>query len=51
LLQFLEQSIGHGFMNSGQTDLLTVADDAATLLPALVQAAGFEPRPVDVSQI
>jgi uncharacterized protein (TIGR00730 family) len=51
LLQFLEQGVGHGFMNTTQTDLLTVGDDAATLLPQLVTAAGYEPRPVDVSQI
>jgi predicted Rossmann-fold nucleotide-binding protein len=51
LLQFLEQGVGHGFMNTTQTDLLTVGDDAATLLPQLVTAAGYEPRPVDISQI
>jgi uncharacterized protein (TIGR00730 family) len=51
LLRFLEQSVGHGFMNQSQMELLTVGDDPATLLPQLVQAAGFDPRPVDVSQI
>jgi uncharacterized protein (TIGR00730 family) len=51
LLQFLQHSVRHGFMNAGQMELLTVGDDPAVLLPQLVQAAGFDPRPVDVSQI
>ena len=51
LLQFLEQSARHGFMNQAQMELLTVGTEAATLLPQLVQAAGFDLRPVDVSQI
>ena len=51
LLRFLQQSVGHGFMNEGQMSLLTVGADAATLLPRLVQAAGFDAKPVDVSQI
>ena len=51
LLQFLQQGIGHGFMNTAQTDLLTVGDDPATLLPQLVNAGGYETRPVDTSQI
>jgi uncharacterized protein (TIGR00730 family) len=51
LLQFLRHGVRHGFMNDTQMDLLTVGSDPATLLPQLVQAAGFDPRPVDVSQI
>ena len=51
LLQFLQQSVGHGFMNERQMELLTVDADAARLLPRLVQAAGIDPRPVDISQI
>jgi uncharacterized protein (TIGR00730 family) len=51
LLQFLEQSVRHGFMNAGQMDLLTVGSEPASLLPLLVQAAGFDAQPVDVSQI
>lgn len=51
LLQFLQHSVRHGFMNAGQMELLTVGEDPSTLLPQLVQAAGFDPRPVDVSQI
>jgi uncharacterized protein (TIGR00730 family) len=51
LLQFLAQSVRHGFMNAGQMELLTVGSEPALLLPQLVQAAGFDARPVDVSQI
>jgi len=51
LLQFLQQSVGHGFMNAAQLDLLTVGDEPASLLPRLVQAAGLDARPVDISQI
>jgi uncharacterized protein (TIGR00730 family) len=51
LLQFLQQGVDNGFMNTGQMDLLTVGDDPAVLLPALVQGAGVAPRAVDVSQI
>jgi len=50
LLQFLEQSVRHGFMNQAQMELLTVGTEPATLLPQLVQAAGLAPRAVDVSQ-
>ena len=50
LLQFLEQSVRHGFMNAAQMELLTVGTEPATLLPRLVQAAGLAPRAVDVSQ-
>jgi hypothetical protein len=31
--------------------LLTVGSEPASLLPLLVQAAGFDAQPVDVSQI
>lgn len=51
LLAFLRQGVRHGFMNEAQMDLLTVDSDPARLLPQLVQAAGIDPRPVDVSQI
>ena len=51
LLQFLQESVGHGFMNERQMELLTVDSEPARLLPRLVQAAGFDPRPVVVSQI
>jgi uncharacterized protein (TIGR00730 family) len=51
LLQFLQQSVRHGFMNAAQMDLLTVGDQPASLLPRLVQAAGLDAQPVDISQI
>lgn len=51
LLQFLRQGVRHGFMNEAQMELLTVESDPAKLLPQLVQAAGIDPAPVDVSQI
>ena len=51
LLQFLQQSVDHGFMNATQMELLTVDSDADRLLPRLVQASGIDLRPVDVSQI
>ena len=51
LLQFLEQSVGHGFMNERQMDLLTVDSDPARLLARLVRDSGVDPRPVDVTQI
>jgi hypothetical protein len=38
-------------MNQAQMDLLTVGSEPAPLLRALVQGAGIEPHPVDVSQI
>jgi uncharacterized protein (TIGR00730 family) len=51
LLRFLRDSVGHGFMNEAQMDLLTVGSEPGPLLRELVQAAGIDPRPVDVSQI
>lgn len=51
LLQFLREGVANGFMNERQMDLLTVDDDPARLLRRLVQGAGIDPRPVDVSQI
>jgi uncharacterized protein (TIGR00730 family) len=51
MLAFLASSIQHGFMNDWQMDLLRVGDDWATLLPALVQAAGTQTGVVDLSEI
>jgi uncharacterized protein (TIGR00730 family) len=51
LLEFLRHGVRHGFMNETQMELLTVGSDPAKLLPQLVQAAGIDPQPVDVSQI
>jgi uncharacterized protein (TIGR00730 family) len=48
LLSFLQQSVGHGFMNEAQMQLLTVGSDAPTLLEALVR--GASPR-MDTTQI
>ena len=45
LLQFLQQSVRHGFMNEAQMELLTVGSEPATLLPELVQAAGLRRAP------
>ncbi len=41
LLTFLKQSVGAGFMGPWQMDLLQTSGDADTLLPQLVEAAGF----------
>ena len=41
LLQFLEGSVGAGFMDRGQMDLIQIGDDLTSLLPKLVQAAGL----------
>jgi uncharacterized protein (TIGR00730 family) len=48
LLAFLQQSVGHGFMNEAQMKLLTVGSDAPALLEALVR--GASPR-MDTTQI
>jgi uncharacterized protein (TIGR00730 family) len=50
MLQALQASVHHGFMNDWQMDLVTVGDRAERLLPALVQAAGLAPAP-DLSRI
>ncbi len=51
LLAFLRTSVGHGFMSDWQMDLVRVADEAAALLPDLVQAAGSAPQHTSLSQI
>lgn len=51
LLQFLRQSVGHGFMNAAQMERLTVGTQAATLLPQLVEAALRSPGGMDTSEI
>ncbi|NIC40341.1 TIGR00730 family Rossman fold protein [Aquabacterium sp. A08] len=43
LLQFMNNTVLQGFVGPWQMDLVQVGDDAATLLPPLVQAAGFNP--------
>ncbi len=41
MLALVDSSVAHGFMGPAQTGLITVGAVAATLLPALIQAAGF----------
>ena len=50
LMTFLRQSVKNGFMNDWQMELLTVGGDLESLLPQLVQSAGFS-GPMDTSQI
>jgi uncharacterized protein (TIGR00730 family) len=51
LLSFLQSSIQHGFMSDWQLDLVRVGSDIATLLPALVQAAGLHRGVLNLSEI
>lgn len=51
LLEFLRQSVRHGFMSEWQMELLTVGADVGTVLSQLVQAAGRQPARMDLSQI
>ena len=51
LLQFLQHGVRSGFMADWQMQMLTVGSEPASLLPRLVQAAGLDARPVDISQI
>ncbi|WP_137918013.1 TIGR00730 family Rossman fold protein [Hydrogenophaga sp. 2FB] len=45
LMTFLRAGVEQAFMNEWQMDLIRVGDDIATLLPELVQSAGFSPAP------
>ena len=51
LLEFLQSSVRHGFMNDWQMGLLRVGTDAAALLQELVQAAGSSSGRTDLSEI
>ena len=51
LLSFLESSVQQGFMSAWQMQLLRVDSDIATLLPALVQAAGLNSGIVNLEDI
>jgi uncharacterized protein (TIGR00730 family) len=51
LLAFLAESVRHGFMSDWQMELLSEGTDAPALLAQLVQAAGFSPQRMDLSQI
>jgi uncharacterized protein (TIGR00730 family) len=50
MLTFLRESVGHGFMNEWQMDLIRVGSSVEALLPQLAQAAGGATR-MDTSQI
>ena len=50
MLEFLARSVGHGFMNEWQMDLIRVGGAVQELLPQLVQSAGASTR-MDTSQI
>lgn len=45
LMRFMSQVVQDGFLSDWQMDLLKVGNDAATLLQALVQAAGLSHAP------
>ena len=45
MLRFLQETVGAGFVNPWQMELVRVGTDAATLLPQLVQDAGLAPAP------
>ena len=51
LLAFLRQSVGHGFMNDWQMDLVRVGTEPAGLLAALVESVASLPAGSDLSQI
>jgi uncharacterized protein (TIGR00730 family) len=51
LLQFLREGVRHGFMNDWQLDMLSIGNDAATLLPRLVEEARRSPPGMDTSEI
>jgi uncharacterized protein (TIGR00730 family) len=51
LMEFLRQSVGHGFMNDWQMELLTVGSDPQVLLPQLAEAARRSPGGMDTSEI
>lgn len=41
LLTFINSAVRSGFMSKAQTDLVQAGDDAATLLPRLIESAGL----------
>jgi uncharacterized protein (TIGR00730 family) len=51
MLAFLRHGVAQGFLSDWQMDLITVGNEARTLLPRLVQAAGASPAGMDTSQI
>lgn len=50
LLAFLAHTVHAGFVSEGQRALVAVGDDPTTLLPRLVEAAGWAP-PADLRRI
>lgn len=51
LLQFLRQSVGHGFMNDWQMEMLTIGTEAIPLLEQIAEAAMRSPSGMDTSEI
>lgn len=51
LLQFLRASVGHGFMNDWQMQLVRIGAEPDALLQALVGDAARAPKAQDLSQI
>lgn len=51
LLAFLQHGVHAGFMNEAQMDLLTIGSDPEPLLAQLVNAAGYSPSGIDLSQL
>ena len=51
LLSFLRSSVGHGFMNEWQMDLLRVDSDPARLLGLLVEASNISAGAPDLREI
>ena len=51
LLEFLRQSVRHGFMSDWQMDLVRVGTGVAELLQSLAEAASMAPRQTSLSQI
>ena len=51
LLDFLQASIGHGFMNRDQMNLLRVDSEPAALLAELMRAGNASAEKVDLSRI
>jgi uncharacterized protein (TIGR00730 family) len=51
LLAFLRSSVGHGFMNDWQMDLVSVGTNVPGMLQGLAEAARVAPRRTDLSEI
>ena len=51
LLQFLRQSVAHGFMNDWQMEMLTIGSEPVALLEQIAEAAMRSPSGMDTSEI